>query len=555
METEDDEDEKDELRRMISRANSKLAELRSKEVAPAIARGRTNINQGKITNFHIQNVQIINQTRGRSRSRGRGKSGTRGTSRSKSKNRLNWKKVKEDPSEMESFDDAEADEKLSVFLQELNMFQYAKYFALNEMGYDDLEKITNDRLKDIGVSKLKHRDIILDAIKERILISSGDDNKSLFNVEAKSSSYILDDDVVQMLENLKLTHLKDIFMEEELDMNLIAKMTDTNLKTIGIQKFKHRKMILDAVSDIESKKSTKQQSTEEHSTSSSSPFTYPSTNISALSASSQQVYSKSSISSKPASAIKSLIPAVSSDSVRSSSSTKKETSNFLIVSSGQGDAADVFGGLFGLYKCVGQFNGRQYYQQLDNDDDGAYLFHVTSGHWMISDVLKDPPYYIFLRTRGVTDSPTGAVWQYNSDFHGISRDFLDDSSLTVSDNIPTSCDTITISFSSPGDMMKPQCLGQYKPTNKYRYGRMVCKHVTQQFYLWCGIRRWVVSSQVGRGPYYMKSGCCNSQCAADIRSSYNNARDGYKCKTWRYRNKNGNEVEGNIVVKCDHALN
>ena len=42
---------------------------------------------------------------------------------------------------------------------------------------DDLNTMTNDRLKDIGVTKLKHRDVILNGIKERIHNLSSDDDK------------------------------------------------------------------------------------------------------------------------------------------------------------------------------------------------------------------------------------------------------------------------------------------------------------------------------------------------------------------------------------------
>ena len=132
----------------------------------------------------MQNVQINvkNQTRGRSKSK------TRARSKSRSKSRSRWttaqgnvhkKQVKfQDESESET-SDTEADEKLAAFLQGLNMSQYVSNFAFNEMGYDDLNDMTNDRLKDIGVTKLKHRDVILNGIKERIHNLYSDDDEDV----------------------------------------------------------------------------------------------------------------------------------------------------------------------------------------------------------------------------------------------------------------------------------------------------------------------------------------------------------------------------------------
>ena len=121
----------------------------------------------------MQNVQINvkNQTRGRSKSKTRARSKSRSKSRTRwttAQGNVNKKQVKfQDESESET-SDTEADERLAAFLQRLNMSQYANRFAMNEMGYDDLNTMTNDRLKDIGVTKLKHRDVILNGIKERI---------------------------------------------------------------------------------------------------------------------------------------------------------------------------------------------------------------------------------------------------------------------------------------------------------------------------------------------------------------------------------------------------
>ena len=169
---------------LFPKAKSKLENLRHKEIAKENARGRTTINNGRINtnNINMQNVQINvkNQTRGRSKSKTRARSKSRSKSRTRwttAQGNVNKKQVKfQDESESET-SDTEADERLAAFLQRLNMSQYANRFAMNEMGYDDLNDMTNDRLKDIGVTKLKHRDVILNGIKERIHNLSSDDDK------------------------------------------------------------------------------------------------------------------------------------------------------------------------------------------------------------------------------------------------------------------------------------------------------------------------------------------------------------------------------------------
>ena len=72
----------------------------------------------------------------------------------------------------------------------------------------------------------------------------------------QSSSYILDDDVVQMLEKLELTQHKNTFMKEELNMDDIRRMDDANLKSIGIEMFKHRRDIMEAASVYETRKTS-----------------------------------------------------------------------------------------------------------------------------------------------------------------------------------------------------------------------------------------------------------------------------------------------------------
>lgn len=55
------------------------------------------------------------------------------------------------------------------------------------------------------------------------------------------------DDLVEFLHNIHLEHLAEIFKNEEISLDLLQKMTDNELKEIGITKFGNRKRILNAV--------------------------------------------------------------------------------------------------------------------------------------------------------------------------------------------------------------------------------------------------------------------------------------------------------------------
>ena len=182
LEDEDDEEEKEDLRRKISKASSKLAYLRNREIATANGRGRTNINHGKINtnNINMQNVQINvpQTTRRRSKSKGRARS----KSRSKSSGRLtetqgtlNKRQVRFEDYEEES-SDAELDEKLADFLHELKLSQYANNFAKHKMTYNDLSEMTQQDLSYIGVFILKHQKVILKASNQK---SSRDENANV----------------------------------------------------------------------------------------------------------------------------------------------------------------------------------------------------------------------------------------------------------------------------------------------------------------------------------------------------------------------------------------
>ena len=57
---DDEEEEKEDLRKKITKAKGELENLRYKELASENARGRTTINHGRINtnNINTQNVQI-----------------------------------------------------------------------------------------------------------------------------------------------------------------------------------------------------------------------------------------------------------------------------------------------------------------------------------------------------------------------------------------------------------------------------------------------------------------------------------------------------------------
>ena len=65
--------------------------------------------------------------------------------------------------------------------------------------------------------------------------------------EKVTSARSLDPEVEVMLTKLNLMSLKTIFIEEELTMSDLAKITDDQLSKIGVRKIKHRLAIIDEV--------------------------------------------------------------------------------------------------------------------------------------------------------------------------------------------------------------------------------------------------------------------------------------------------------------------
>lgn len=55
------------------------------------------------------------------------------------------------------------------------------------------------------------------------------------------------DDLVTFLQNIHLEHLTEKFKNEEISFDILVKMTDNELKKIGITKFGNRKTIVDAI--------------------------------------------------------------------------------------------------------------------------------------------------------------------------------------------------------------------------------------------------------------------------------------------------------------------
>ena len=68
---------------------------------------------------------------------------------------------------------------MGPFLKSLKMSQYADKFRKNKIKYNDLPDLKNQHLIDVGVDILKHRMVLLKAIKETIAnhASSSEDEK------------------------------------------------------------------------------------------------------------------------------------------------------------------------------------------------------------------------------------------------------------------------------------------------------------------------------------------------------------------------------------------
>ena len=75
----------------------------------------------------------------------------------------------------------------------------------------------------------------------------GDSSKNVNKAEKVTSAGPLDPRVEAMLTKLNLMSLKTIFIEEELTMSDLAKLSKDDLKEIGVQKMKDRNAIIEEV--------------------------------------------------------------------------------------------------------------------------------------------------------------------------------------------------------------------------------------------------------------------------------------------------------------------
>ena len=62
----------------------------------------------------------------------------------------------------------------------------------------------------------------------------------------------LDPEVLSFLDKIKLAKFAPIFRKEELSMNDVLKLSKDDLKEIGIDKFKDRKLIFDEIEKLTS---------------------------------------------------------------------------------------------------------------------------------------------------------------------------------------------------------------------------------------------------------------------------------------------------------------
>ena len=161
LEKEEDEEDSEELKKLIVKTKSMIEACCHEEIVSKIGE-----SSGK--NINVETVKIhVNQTRGRSKSKGRARSNSRSKSRGRWTEALGILTTKQVRFKDDDESQSEMDEKIVDFLQELKLSQYAHNFKFNKMTYHDLPGLDNLDLFHIGVDIKKHRKVILEAVEKR----------------------------------------------------------------------------------------------------------------------------------------------------------------------------------------------------------------------------------------------------------------------------------------------------------------------------------------------------------------------------------------------------
>ena len=202
----------------------------------------------------------------------------------------------------------------------------------------------------------------------------------------------------------------------------------------------------------------------------------------------------------------------------------------------------------GYFKRAGVYDGKPYFQQIDSQNEGSYLYYTK----------EDRQYQVGATLGGAvvllcTDKSGHIVphhWQC-LDWPQYRND--PDMRLVAVTNVTPCCSKVTIKLS--GDVAKCQSdvAGDYVPIDKFSQGRQIYKHKYRNLFLRIPPRStyWIVWSTVGiDGTPYIGSQSAGSLCPADQRNNYSHS-DGQK--SWKYVFGSGRAVEagpGNIQLTC-----
>ena len=185
----------------------------------------------------------------------------------------------------------------------------------------------------------------------------------------------------------------------------------------------------------------------------------------------------------------------------------------------------------GYFKRAGVYDGKPYFQQIDSQNEGSYLYYTK----------EDRQYQVGATLGGAvvllcTDKSGHIVphhWQC-LDWPQYRND--PDMRLVAVTNVTPCCRKVTIELS--GDVAKCQSdvAGDYVPMDKFSMGRHIYKHKYRDLFLHIppGLYTyWSVRNEVEEGgSWYIASSASGSLCPADQRNNYNHRRG---WESWRYQ--------------------
>ena len=203
----------------------------------------------------------------------------------------------------------------------------------------------------------------------------------------------------------------------------------------------------------------------------------------------------------------------------------------------------------GYFKKAGEHGGKPYFQQMDSQGEGYYLYYYKErSQYQVGPTIGAS--WCGLRCTDKSGHIVSHHWQYSD---GSQWTDDPDMRLVAVTNVTPCCSKVTIKLS--GDVAKCQrdVAGDYVPIDKFSQGRQIYKHKYRNLFLRIPPRStyWIVWSTVGiDGTPYIGSQSAGSLCPADQRNNYSHS-DGQK--SWKYVFGSGRAVEagpGNIQLTC-----